>query len=270
MSKATEQEAFEAWKAEYAASLTDPTKKEAFQKVADLDIFKATLRTQDYHKRLAELDQASKKKEAEYKQMGDWYRQAQAKAAEIAQENEKLRKAKPGHAAADDFFDDPVTRATDEPPVGSVRKEDFEQLSARLGEIDKNAPAYTNLMLKLGVRALKENLEFDPDKLFEAAQTNRCDLERAFELLAEPTRAERREAEIVARLEKAREEGRAQALSSIPPDRIRHSRVQPPAIAKLFPQVDNAPVGGAMGNPARVAAAVEEWARMTEGGTIEA
>lgn len=267
MSKATEQEAFEAWKAEYAATLTDPAKKAAFEAVADLDVFKATLRTQDYHKKLNEVDLLKKKQEAEYKQMGDWYRTAQAKASEIEKENERLRRVAARAQADDpliDFGSDP-TRATDEPPAGSVKKEDFDQLTSRLQELDRNAPAYTNLMLKLGVRALKENLEFDPEKLFETAQTNRCDLERAFEILAAPARAERSEADIKARIEKAREEARAEALSNIPPDRIRAAQAPPPAIAKLF-ATTNPASSPLQGDPARVGAAVDEWNKLVAGG----
>lgn len=269
MSKTTEQQAFETWKAEIAAKLTDPAEKAAFDKVADLEVFKGNLRTQEFHKRVSDLDKAKKdwetKTQSEYRQMGDWYTKAQAEAAKIKEENDKLklalRKRRDGADDLDDLLDPAAARTTDDLVVGSVKKEDLDQLTNKLQEIDRNAPAYTNLMMRLGFRAIKENLEFDPEKLFEAAQTNRCDLERAFDILAAPTRAERAEADVKARIEKAREEARAEALSNIPPDRVRAAQAPPPAIARLFANQDpQAQV--IQGDPARVSAAVAEWAKM--------
>lgn len=268
MSKKTEQEAFEAWKKEAAAKMPDEDHRAAFEKVADLDMFKAHLRTEDYHRRLNQLEDERKKVKEDHEMWLNWYEGANAEAIKTKRELEKYKKMAKAGFTEDGGDDLSFLRDTTDTPDGDdkLRKDALNRLEERVSFLDKAAPAFTATMMKLMHKAIKEELDFDPEKVIRTAQEKGVAYDQAFEMLAEPTRAERREKEIQERLEKAREEGRREAMSKTPPpdsfpaNAPKHSPSS--AIAKLLG--DKAPLGNAGGDPARVKAATEMFRALKE------
>jgi len=243
MGKVDKKEAFEEWLKEFQSTLTSDEEKAAFAKVlgnekAQEYVASSVLRDKDYYTRLNELQTEKVAHQEEYDKMFAWWKGADAEAKTIQEEIKTLKDEKAEYEAKlAELGLAPDPKPTDKSTATPTRE--LEDLKSRIDQFDKGAPMYTNIMTKLMYKALKEGVDFDPDKLLEIVQTKRVPYEQAYDIMATPTREAKAKAEVDKLVEKAREEARREVLSKFPTPDSRAHLPQPPAIERLFKTPDS-------------------------------
>lgn len=232
---------FQEWLEETAAAFEDPADKAAFeafaQKPAGKNVFKGHLRENRFHQKMSEVDQKEKQLEAEHfnltqkaSELDVWYkenlpvtqrlkddkseltRQLEAARSELAELGLDVR----GHERKGAVSEDLEKRWKDAEARNAA-------LEARVIAMDTNFPIILGEFLDVSHKANKENYDVSPRDIMNYTMKKRVDPQTAFNELTATEREKREEAKFAKAIEKAKEEGRREALKSTvhSPDRLR-------------------------------------------------
>lgn len=238
MKQKTEAE-YKAWINEVESKITDPARKAAFKTLVEGDegfeVFGGSLREADYYKRLHEhtaeskkleeqartLEDERKKFDASVTQVATWWEQEKPARTKLEKEAQTLR-AQLG-AAQEQLreygLDDPSKDVTPTQKGGGGSddlREEIKFLKASLVKVDQTLPGILKDMSKVLYTGIKEGYEFDPEKVIENSITKGVDLFSSFESMTADQRTKRAAEQHAKELEKAKEEGRREALSKLP------------------------------------------------------
>lgn len=276
MKQKTEAE-YKAWINEVESRLTTPEKKAAFKALVEgeegMELFGGHLREADYYRRLNEHTAESKKLEDATRQLEDerakfsqnvrevasWYEQEKPRKAALEQEAKALRaQLSAAQAQLQEYGLEDPSRDVRTPKSGKVDEDDLREeikvLKASLVKVDQTLPGILKDMSRVLYTGIKEGYEFDPEKVIDHSINKGVDLFSSFETLVSDQRAKRAEEQRQKEIEKAKEEGRREALSKLPdPTRI---RLQAPASLE---NITAAPVT----QQDRVSAAVKDYLEMS-------
>lgn len=227
-----EDEAYAQWLSDLKSQHQDlaPVLDQLASTEAGRELYRGGLRTADYYRRLNEFRDQKEELERQRaafeqdvnKQYG-WWQEAQTNYQRMQQEREDLQ----GRLAAyenqiKEYGVDPKEIVPQAPQGGTdnITQRELAELRTRVQAMDTNFPAILSGFLKAQQTALEERLPFDPNEVFKRVYQQRVDPVTAFNEMARPLREERAKELINKELEKAREEGRREALSKLSgPDR---------------------------------------------------
>ncbi len=232
---------FQAWLEDVKERIeNDPDLEEKFDAFVShpvgKEVFRGHLREADYHRKAQALADERRMVEAEKEQLNSraaeleaWYEQNAPINERLRQERDELRERL---SSASDDDDDPVVGRGRESAMDESTKKEIEALRSKLAEteawakqVDVGVPALMGGFLEVAVRSVKEGYDIKPRELMEYAMKKRIDPETAYAEITADERMKRAEADMEKRLEKAKEEGRREALKSqiASPDRLRTS-----------------------------------------------
>lgn len=275
---------YKEWVKEVEASLSTPEAKNAFKSLAEnsdegFKVFGGYLRESEWDRLQNELKEAERTVKADQaaiqnamgkfmtdlKDVQDWYNVEAAKNEQLANayntlaaRHEEAQKKLRELGLEDNTVTHPggsVPRGVDDMTAKEIAalKQSLAQQSVAIPRI--LADALT--VLKEGV---KEGYEFDPAAVISHAHQNGVDLKSAFKALTADQREKKDAEKFSKELEKAREEGRREALSKFPsPERMK------PSGPTIFDHLSSAP-DAATNRNARINDAVKEFIE-TGGGT---
>jgi hypothetical protein len=231
---------YQKWVEEQEAKLTGE-ERDAFKKLtsskAGVDVFGGHLREADYYKRLNELteerrafDAAQAALKAEQEQFAQIVNEVDRWHQEEKPKNEKLSRYAAELEHQVNAYQErlkAVGLGADDPPATSreakVTGQAEEELRKQIAELkqqqavfDKAVPKVFEDFADVFVRLTKDGFEVDPRRVIQHAQTKRVDLARAYDELTADQRAKRATESREKELDKAREEGRREALAKIP------------------------------------------------------
>jgi len=197
---------------------------------AGREIFRGGLREADYYRRLNEIrDQREEfgrqqeKFKSDVTQQYSWWEQAKpAHEAAVAEAQQLKTKLEAYEKELKEYGVEPkdVNAATPAVDATNVTQQQLEQLRQQVGMMDQAFPQVLTGMLAAQQKAITEGLTFDPAKVVQEVYQNRVDPLTAFNNLSADERQTKVKAQLEGELEKAREEGRKEALSKISgPDR---------------------------------------------------
>ncbi len=226
MAKAKTEAEYQEWVKEVAAKVPDE-QKAAFDSFMTgsigMELFGGHLRQSEFHRRLTEVHtekQALEAQRASFAQdvssMDEWFQAESPKNQRLVAERDKLR------AEAESMRERLVelgleeaapkvkpARVADEPDV----RREIQALQQRIAMMDQALPAMLADYGTVMKSALKDDLEFDPKQLIALSMEKSVPLPQAMEMLTAKERGERAQKANEAAIEKAREEGRREALS---------------------------------------------------------
>lgn len=245
---------------------------------AGRELFRGGLRTADYYRRLnefrdekekAERDLAEKQQafQADVTKQYSWWQEAQTNVAKIEAEKQDLAsKLTAYEAQLKEYGVDTKSVISQAPANGgamdNLTQREIAEIKSRVQAMDQNFPAVMMGLLKAQQSALTEGLPFDPTEVFKRVYQQRVDPVTAFNDYAKPFREEKAKQILSQELDKAREEGRREALSKLSgPDRA--VRPSSPSAVDALRTSDN-PVFTDRGS--RVDAAVKDFMEMELGG----
>lgn len=229
---------FQAWLEDVKERIADdPELEEKFDAFVahpiGKEVFRGHLREADYHRKAQALADERRMVEAEKEQLNTrateleaWYEQNAPINERLKAERDELRARL---EAGSDSESEPPARGR-ESAVDDLTKKEIEELKSKLAEteawakqVDVGVPALMGGFLDVAVRSVKEGFEIKPRELMEYAMKKRIDPEQAYAEITAEERQKRAEADMEKRLEKAKEEGRREALKSqvASPDRLR-------------------------------------------------
>jgi len=259
---------FKAKKPEAAAALDA-----LVQADPEREVFRGVLRERDYYTKLNDYNTEKQKLEAEKvrvlgtaRQQQEWHTKADAEYKRAIQEKKTLTtRLRALEDKASEFGVD-IESPSDGPGAtsrgngGSVVDENFskelELLRGKVEFFDKALPKVLGDLTGVIRESLKEGYDVDPQDILAYASENNVDTRTAFAELTREEREKRTERLFNDELDKAREEGRREALSKLPgPDRIRQNG--PTVVDALL---DKDRVG--LTNQERVSAAVKDFLEM--------
>lgn len=267
-----EDAAYQEWLAEIKAK--HPDVSEQIDALAGTDagkeIYRGGLREADYYRRLNELrdekDTFSKEREeieSEGRRQVTWWQQAKPEFdAALQREEEAKRKLEAYEKQMKENGIDPIRAATP-PAAPTVNTKELDELKTRVQMMDAAFPNLTLGLFKAQSKAMKEGLSFDPEKVLEKVYKERMTPEAAFDVLSAEERANKAKVLLQQELDKAKEEGRREALSKLSgPDR---------AVRPAGPSIVDALRGDAQvltDERQRRDAAVKDWMEMDAAGQI--
>jgi hypothetical protein len=224
-----EDEAFEKWKEQERAKLSEEQQKHWDALIQDdkvkESLFKGKLREDDYYRRVQDVTNQQKELEARETKLNAWWEsakpeweQAREEAKKKSEEAEELRKQLVAFGLEDDPVTNPVT-----PPLNAKEIEEltakYNDLEGRLKFMDAGLP---RLMQDFGM-VLTEQAEakfkVTPEQVIQHSMDKQVTTRQAFAELTAAERAERaqaaREAELEAAKAEAKEAGRREALDNL-------------------------------------------------------
>jgi hypothetical protein len=236
MAKKKEEELFKAWVEEAKAKLSDDSKKAFDVLLADeagaKEVFRGGLREADYYRRLNDLSEAKNAWESERSTI-------RAKWDEEKPKNERLLKAYNDTVAELDTAKEQLeTLGLSEGEVkkvipaeksnpNSVTREELDAVKSQLQVFNTVLPKILMDVSDVNKRILKEDWDIEPRAVIEYALSKGVDPNVAFYTLTQDERATRAEANLKKQLDKAREEGKREALTANSPDHIRQTGPSP-------------------------------------------
>jgi DNA repair exonuclease SbcCD ATPase subunit len=267
-----EDEAYRAWLEEVKSKNPDvaPVLDQFAETEAGREIFRGGLREADYYRRLNEFHAEKEKLTAAEQQFqkdvelqSKWWEEAKPtydrtvqEAAELRQRLEAVKKEY--GVDPNDLVSKPVSPSPQ--PDNTIVKE-LKALEARVQAMDRNFPGVTLGLLQAQQAAFQEGLTFDPQAVFQRVYQNGVDPLTAFNQLAAPQREEKVKKVLEGELERAREEGRKEALSKLSgPDRM-IGAARPSIVETL--RSSEAPIAN---RNDRVDAAVKDFIELTNSG----
>jgi DNA repair exonuclease SbcCD ATPase subunit len=230
-----EDAAYEAWLNEIKTK--NPDVSEQLDALAGTDagreIFRGGLREADYYRRLNEFRdqreqferQQQKFKEDVTKQYS-WWEQAQPAFQQAQQEAQELKSRLAAYEdQMKEYGMDPKDVRAAIPAVdtntNNMTNQQLEQLRQQVQMMDQAFPQVLTGMLAAQQQAFQEGLPFDPAKVVQEVYQNRVDPLTAWNKLTTEQRQGKVREQLQKELEKAREEGRKEALSKVSgPDRM--------------------------------------------------
>jgi DNA repair exonuclease SbcCD ATPase subunit len=230
-----EDAAYEAWLKEIKTKYPDVTEHlDAFAGTdAGREIFRGGLREADYYRRLNEFRdqrdqferQQQKFKEDVTKQYS-WWEQAQPAFQQAQQEAQELKSKLAAYEdQMKEYGMDPKDVKAAIPAVdtntNNMTNQQLEQLRQQVQMMDQAFPQVLTGMLAAQQQAFQEGLPFDPAKVVQEVYQNRVDPLTAWNRLTTEQRQGKVREQLQKELDKAREEGRKEALSKVSgPDRM--------------------------------------------------
>lgn len=275
MPKAKTEAAFKEWVKEVESSFPEALRanwKALVEDGAGFKLFEGHLRQQEFDRLQNELHTAEKAVQADRQEianamqgfLGDvervkqWYDTEAPKNQKLAEEYRKLQAISDARAAQlrelglEDDISTPVRKAI---PVQTAQNDEVvKEIKALKERIALQDRAFPKVLADFGAvltEAQKENLPLDPSALIEYASKNGVDLKASFQALTADQRKERDEKKHTEALEKAKEEGRREALSKLhSPERM--GPVGPTPVDALF-------TGKTVGREERIGNAAKAW-----------
>jgi len=210
-----EDAAYEEWLEEIKES--HPDVADTLDTLAETDagreLFRGGLREKDYYRRLNELRDARTEIEREGQEQVSWWESAKPEYERAIQERDE---AIAQLEAAGNMNRQGSGNGT--PPSNN---EDLEQMKARLAAMDQAYPQVMLGMFEAQQAALREGLQYKPDEVLQEAFKKKISPLQAFNEIVAPQRQEKAKGMLESELNKAREEGRKEALSKLSgPDRV--------------------------------------------------
>lgn len=241
---------------------------------AGRELFRGGLRTSDYYRRLNEFrdQKEAAEKELQEKQQAfqadvtkqyGWWQEAQpAYERAIAEKQELAQKLAAYETQLKEYgveTKDIVPPQQHSVAADSITQRELAELRNRVQAMDVNFPTVMMGFLKAQQTAISEGLPFDPNEVFKRVYQQKVDPMTAFNEMSQPFRAEKAKQMLTQELDKAREEGRREALSKLSgPDRA--IRPSSPSVVDALRSTDT---GGALTNKGeRVDAAVRDFLEM--------
>lgn len=241
-----EDAAYEAWRKEYESTLNDE-EKAAFTKLMSSEKgrepFRANLRDKDYYTRLNKLSEAQKEAEAslnmakaqldaDSEKLWGWFEQQKPVADKLTREKmnleAQLAAARSQLSSLGILEDSPTPKPngsgdTTMNEVSDLKKE-LDGLKRKISSYDSGFPRMLADVTSMTRRLVKEGYEIDPAKVVLHSFQKGVDFNRALEDLTFEERQQRADADLEAKIKAARDEGKREALSTLPtPDRVRPS-----------------------------------------------
>lgn len=208
-----EDEKYAAWIKEVSEELPEEA-REAFETLADTDVakerfFRGTIRTDDYHRRLNEVDEMKKELEGARDELYAWYEEETPKQEALIEERDLLKKQLEEREGSGD-----------PPPAAGIpgfSTEDLAALKAKADKIealDKIMPAVMADMGAIAKDAWKNNFEYDPHEVMRNSLQQGVTPYKAYEEATASQRKERYEKSQEEQRNKWIEEGKRQALTA--------------------------------------------------------
>lgn len=210
-----EDEKFEAWVEEVCEGL-DAQKAEAFRLFAESDagrdMYRGTIRQNDYYTRLNEFNEEKKdfesereRLEARAEELEQWYETESPKNAALLKERDLLKKQLEELGSSN-------------PPsaTSGISSEELATLKAQVEkaqQLDRMLPGVLADTLRVAIEAQKEGYEVDPAEVFRVSLQQGVRPYKAYEHLTHEARAKKYEAQREEERKKWVEEGRRAALS---------------------------------------------------------
>lgn len=262
-----EDDAYAAWLGEIKSKFPDvaPVIDQFAETEAGREVFRGGIREADYYRRLNELhaeketfQEAQQKFQKDVELQSRWWEEAKPTYDRTVQEADELRKKL--EAVQKEYGVDPkdLVQPSPSPQTDNLTQKELLELKNRVQAMDRNFPGVVLGLLQAQQSALKEGLDFDPQAVFQKVYQQGVDPLTAFNDIARPQREQKLKTALEAELEKAREEGRKEALSKLSgPDRaVTAGR---PSIVETLRQSDNPIVN----RNERVDAAVRDFIEMS-------
>lgn len=207
-----EDEAFAQWMQEvlneYPAEQRDAAKVALEAPVARERFYRGTLRSDEFYRRLNELEAAKQELESAKAEIYQWYEEESPKQDALIAERDLLKAqlAEVGSGGA--------------PPAAGLpgfTTEDLADLKAKANKIealDRLIPSVIADMAAVAFDAQKNGFDVDPREVMRVSLQNGVEPYKAYEHLTTPQRQKRYEEQFEAEKKKWVEEGRRQAISS--------------------------------------------------------
>jgi hypothetical protein len=209
-----EDAAYEEWLDEIKES--HPDVADTLDSLAETDagreLFRGGLREKDYYRRLNEIRDARQEIEREGQEQVSWWEQAKPEYERAIQERDEAV------AQLEAAGMNREHGGNGSPPPSD---KELEQMKARLAAMDQAYPQVMLGMFEAQQAALREGLEYKPDEVLQEAFKKKISPLQAFNEIVAPQRQEKAKGMLESELNKAREEGRKEALSKLSgPDRV--------------------------------------------------
>lgn len=228
-----EDDAYAAWVEELKGGLKD--KPEALKALTLLttdesagarELFRGSVGGKEISRRMNELSDAKKALEEKSQEVetkvnrwGSWYQEAQTAHNNVLSENAALKKElEKARTALPDDEENKVSQIRQDVYTKAEVEELQKTLLEQVRRVDNGAVHYTNKMLSIAIRASKDRVDFDPDKIMKRAVEENCDPMRAYELETAEVLAERQTQEAEKREKEAYERGKRESASTTTPD----------------------------------------------------
>lgn len=198
---------------------------------AGREIYRGGLRTADYYRKLNEFrdqkDEFERQKqsfEADVTKQYGWWNEAKPAYERAVAEKAALEQKLAAYASQlKEYGVETKDVIPQTPPQGSdnITQRELAELRARVQAMDVNFPGVMVGLLKAQQTAIMEGLPFDPVELFKKAAIDHKDPLVAFNEIVQPMREEKAKQLLKQELDKAKEEGRREALSKLSgPDKL--------------------------------------------------
>lgn len=269
-----EDEAYATWLNELKAQHADvaPVLDQLASTEAGRELFRGGLRTADYYRRLNEF--RDQKEEFERQQQAfqtdvtkqySWWQEAQpAYERALAEKQELERKMAAYETQLKEYGVETKDIVPSQPPSngGDITQRELAELRQRVQAMDNNFPGVMMGLLKAQQTAITEGLPFDPSEVFKKVYQQRVDPVTAFNEIVAPLRQEKAKQLLQQELDKAKEEGRREALSKLSgPDRA--VRPASPSVVDALRSAEAMPLTN---RGERLDAAVRDFMEMELGG----
>lgn len=191
------------------------------------DLFRGSVGGKEISRRMNELSEAKKALEEQAREVetnknkwGSWYQEAQVAHNQVLSENANLKKElqRARVALPDEDEENKVSQIRQDVYTKAEVEEREKALLEQVRRVDNGAVHYTNKMLAIAIRASKDKIDFDPDKIMKRAVEENCDPMRAYELETAEVLADRQTQEAEKREKEAYERGKREAASTTTPD----------------------------------------------------
>lgn len=266
-----EDEAYAQWLNDLKSQYQDiaPVLDQLATTEAGRELYRGGLRTADYYRRLNEIrdqkEEFERQKsafESDVNKQYGWWQEAQTNYARMQQERQDLQSRLAAYEnQIKEYGVDPKEIVPPQPANGgqdNITQRELAELRNRVQAMDTNFPAILSGFLKAQQQALEERIPFDPNEVFKRVYQQRVDPVTAFNEMARPFREERAKEVLQKELEKAREEGRREALSKLSgPDRA--VRPASPSVVDALRSTEAQPL---VNRGERVDAAVRDFMEM--------
>lgn len=268
-----EDNAYSEWLDEIKAKHPDiaPTLDSLAETDAGREIFRGGLREADYYRRLneirderEEIERRALEVEEEGQRQVSWWQEAKPtydSALETAQEYQRRLEAFQAQLKGEDEVDPKNAYSNGGAPA--VNNKELEELKQRVQLMDSAYPQVMLGLFKAQQAAMQEGLAFDPNQVLDKVYREKVTPIQAFDQLVKPQREEKAKHMLENELNKAREEGRREALSKLSgPDR---------AVRPSGPSIVDALRGDAQvltDERQRRDAAVRDWMELEAAGQV--
>lgn len=225
-----EDTAYAEWLAEIKAKHPDVAPKidEIAETEAGREIFRGGLREADYYRRLneirderAEIEAKAREVEEEGQRQVSWWQEAKPEFDRVQAEREQYRQQLEAYQEKlKEIGVEPMKTAVPPTPAPVASTRELEDLKNRVNLMDAAYPQVMMGLFQAQQAAIAEGLQFDPNQVIQKVYKDKVDPLTAFNQLVAPQREEKAKTMLQQELEKAKEEGRREALSKLSgPDR---------------------------------------------------